>query len=73
MVDKEYEVVLTPQSEGGYTVVVPDLPDVVTEGDTREEALEMARSAIQAYLETLAEHQWPARTAERAQVVVHQA
>jgi len=40
MVGKEYEVILTPQPEDGYTVLVPDLPDVFTEGETREEALE---------------------------------
>lgn len=73
MVDKEYEVVLTAQAEGGYSVSVPELPDVVTEGETREEALEMARDAIQAYLETMAEHQWPVPPSERAQVVIHQA
>ena len=73
MVDKQYEVILTPQPEGGYTVLVPDLPDVVTEGDTREDALEMARSAIEGYLETMAEHDWPVPTGERAQVVIHQA
>lgn len=73
MTDKEYEVVLTPQDEGGYTVSVPELPDVATEGETREEALEMAREAIQAYLETMAEHDWPVPSSERAQVVIQQA
>ncbi|BCV20424.1 type II toxin-antitoxin system HicB family antitoxin [Moorella sp. Hama-1] len=38
---------------GGYTVTVPSLPPVVTEGDTREEALENAREAIACYLEYL--------------------
>jgi hypothetical protein len=33
-----YTVVLEPQGEGGFTVVVPALPEVVTEG----EALRMA-------------------------------
>ncbi|AKX95685.1 HicB family protein [Moorella thermoacetica] len=37
----------------GYTVTVPSLPPVVTEGDTREEALENAREAIACYLEYL--------------------
>lgn len=47
--DQQYEVVLVPQPEGGYVVSVPDLPDVVTEGDTREEALAMAKDAIEGY------------------------
>jgi len=37
----------------GYTVTIPSLPPVVTEGDTREEALENAREAIACYLEYL--------------------
>mgnify|MGYP002882899459 CR=1 FL=1 len=31
---------LIPQPEGGYTVVSPLLPELITEGDTAEEALE---------------------------------
>lgn len=45
-----------PAGEGdiaGYTVTVPSLPPVVTEGDTREEALENTREAIACYLEYL--------------------
>ncbi|MCL6478758.1 MAG: type II toxin-antitoxin system HicB family antitoxin [Peptococcaceae bacterium] len=38
---------------GGYTVLVPSLPPVVTGGDTREEALLNAREAILCYLEYL--------------------
>ena len=30
------------ENEGGYTVVIPDLPGAVTEGDSLEEAFEMA-------------------------------
>lgn len=55
---REYEVVLAAQPEGGFVVTVPDLPDVVTEGETREEALAMARDAIEGYLETMREQGW---------------
>ncbi len=48
-----YTVQLEPAPEGGYTVTVPALPAIVTEGDTYEEALEMARDAIQLYVDTL--------------------
>ena len=51
---EEFEIILTPQPEGGFTVTVPELPDVVTEGDTREQAIEMAREAIEGYLEAVA-------------------
>lgn len=50
----EYTVLLDPDEEsGGYTVTVPALPGIVTQGDTVEEALEMARDAIALYLEDL--------------------
>jgi antitoxin HicB len=42
-----------PPEEGGYTVTVPALPGVVTEGDTLEEAIAMAREAIELHLEGL--------------------
>jgi antitoxin HicB len=71
--EHEYEVVLIPQAEGGYVVSVPDLPDVVTEGETREEALAMAKDAIEAYLETMREQGWALRTAEREHVVIRSA
>ena len=70
---REYEVVLVPQPEGGFVVSVPDLPDVVTEGETREEALAMARDAIEGYLETLRDHGWPLRLGERERVAVRPA
>ena len=44
-------VVLEPQQGGGFTVLVPALPEVVTEGDTEREALANAQEAIRAVLE----------------------
>lgn len=41
-----YSVILEPAEEGGFTVRVPALPEIVTEGDTVDEALDMARDAI---------------------------
>jgi antitoxin HicB len=67
---QEYEVVLIPQPEGGFTVTVPELPDVVSEGETREEALAMTRDAIEDYLEVLGERSWPLRVVERAHVAI---
>jgi antitoxin HicB len=49
----EFKVILIPEEEGGYSVQVPALPGCFTCGDTREEALEMARDAIGLYLEEL--------------------
>jgi predicted RNase H-like HicB family nuclease len=43
----------------------------VTEGETREEALEMARDAIEGYLEVMREKGWPIRRGLREHVAVH--
>jgi antitoxin HicB len=46
-----FSVILEPQESGGFTVLVPALPEVVTEGDTEQEALANAEEAIRAVLE----------------------
>ena len=45
-------LVLTPQLEGGFTVTSPLLPELVTEGDTIEEALANVQDALEATIET---------------------
>ncbi len=45
------KVVLEPQEEGGYTIYVPALPGCISQGETKEEALENIQEAIQLYLE----------------------
>ena len=49
----EYKIplVLTPQTEGGYTVTSPLLPELVTEGNSLVEALENVKDAFAAVLE----------------------
>lgn len=49
---RTYTVILEPMEEGGFLVVVPALPEVVTGGDTEAEAIEMAREAIVMVLES---------------------
>jgi antitoxin HicB len=44
-------LVLTPQPEGGFSVTSPVLPELVTEGDTLEEALENVKDALDAVVE----------------------
>jgi antitoxin HicB len=51
-----YRILLRKEPEGGYTVVVPSLPGCVTYGDTIEKAIEMAKEAIELYIESLKEH-----------------
>lgn len=55
-----YTIILHPdEEEGGYTVTVPALPGCVTQGETLEEAIAMARDAIQLYVESLRAHGEP--------------
>jgi len=50
-----YTIILHPDTdEGGYTVTVPSLPGCITQGDTLEEAIAMAKDAIKLHLEVLA-------------------
>lgn len=48
-----YRVLLTPEAEGGFSVSVPALPGCFTQGETVEEAMEMAREAIGLYVKSL--------------------
>ena len=48
-----YTIIYKPVKEGGYQVMVPLLPGLITFGRTLEEAREMARDAIYCYLESL--------------------
>ncbi len=44
-------LILSPQPEGGYTVTSPVLPELVSEGDSIEEALFNVRDALAAAIE----------------------
>jgi len=46
-VERSYTVVLLPEPEvGGFSVSVPALPEIATQGETEEEAMANAREAI---------------------------
>jgi len=53
MVSYTYTVILEPDEAGGFTAYCPAIPGVVTEGESVEETLRMARDAITGYLESL--------------------
>ena len=53
MVEHGYRVLYEQLSEGGYQVIVPALPGIITYGRTIEEAREMAREAIVCHLKGL--------------------
>jgi antitoxin HicB len=47
--------VFIPQPEGGYTVTSPILPELVTEGDTLDEAFANVQDALAAVVELYAD------------------
>ncbi|MGA9100113.1 MAG: type II toxin-antitoxin system HicB family antitoxin [Methanotrichaceae archaeon] len=49
-----YKIQLIKEDDGSYTVIVPALPGCLTSGETVEEAIEMAKEAIEGYIESLA-------------------
>lgn len=51
-----YTIILRPETEGGFTVVVPSLPGCVTYGKNLLEARRMAGDAISIYLTSLRKH-----------------
>ncbi len=51
--DYSFTILVEPNDPDGYLVTCPALPGVVTQGDTLDEAYEMAHDAIQAYIESL--------------------
>lgn len=49
-----YTIVLDHDTDaGGFVATCPALPGVVTEGETVEETLDMAKDAVRGYLESL--------------------
>ncbi|MDX1920386.1 MAG: type II toxin-antitoxin system HicB family antitoxin [Candidatus Caenarcaniphilales bacterium] len=53
MKDFTYKILLRPEPEGGFTVLVPSLSGCITYGETVEESIKMAKEAISLYLEEL--------------------
>ena len=56
MAKSPYLVRLTIEPEGGYTATVPALPGCVTFGESIDDAVTMAREAIELYIESLQAH-----------------
>ncbi len=64
------KIVLEPSEEGGFTVYVPSLPGCISEGDTREEALDNIREAIELYLEPTEDDHISAEKSEELELAV---
>lgn len=56
---KRLPLLFTPQPEGGYTVTSPILPELITEGDTLEEAFANVADAFAAVKEIYTEQGRP--------------
>lgn len=54
-----YRILLNREPEGGYTVTVPALSGCITYGENVDEAIAMAKEAIELYIESLVEHNEP--------------
>jgi antitoxin HicB len=63
-----FSIILEPQEGGGFTVVVPALPEVVTEGNTEDEALANVEGAIRAILEYRQDHDIPIPSDSRPEI-----
>lgn len=50
-----YAVILEPEAEGGFSVVIPALPEAHTQGETVEECLVNAVEVIELVLEMRAQ------------------
>lgn len=55
----EFNIRLVPEEDGRWTAEVPALLGCVTWGNTKEQALERIKEAIQLYLEVLQEEGKP--------------
>ena len=63
-----YTVLFEPAVEGGYTVTVPMLPGVITEGETLAEARGRVNEAIRGYLKVLQKHREPIPVERKAEL-----
>ena len=55
----KYRVLIEQDEDGMYVAEVPSLPGCISQGRTREQAVENIREAIAVYLESLEAHNEP--------------
>jgi len=70
---REFDIVMVAEPEGGFSVFVPELPSVATQGETIEEARTNAQEAIEGYLEVMHEDGLPIPSVHRDRVAVNAA
>ncbi|MCX8106385.1 MAG: type II toxin-antitoxin system HicB family antitoxin [Ignavibacterium album] len=55
----KFRVIITQDEDGVFIAECPSLPGCISQGKTREEALENINDAIKGYLESLKKHNEP--------------
>ena len=55
----KYRVTIEQDEDGVFVAEVPALPGCITQGNTRQEAIDNAKEAIEVYLESLEAHGEP--------------
>ena len=70
---REFDVVMVAEPEGGYSVFVPELPSVATQGESIEEARANAQEAIEGFQEVMHEDGLPIPAVHRDRVAVYAA
>jgi predicted RNase H-like HicB family nuclease len=51
-----YKLLLHKEPEGAYTVMVPALPGCITYGEDIDQAIEMAKEAIELYISSVSSY-----------------
>ena len=55
----KYRVLIEQDEDGVYVAEVPSLPGCISQGQTREQAIENIKEAVAIYLESLEAHDEP--------------
>jgi predicted RNase H-like HicB family nuclease len=65
----KFRVIIEPDEDGVFVATVPSLPGCLSQGSTREEALQNVREAIEGYLESLRDRGDPIPPAINEEVI----
>jgi antitoxin HicB len=65
---RAYPAALAPDPDGGFTVTFRDVPEAITEGDTREEVLLRAEDALESALAMYVAAKEPLPTSSEAEI-----
>jgi predicted RNase H-like HicB family nuclease len=49
----KYPMSIYPEDDGGYTIIIPDLPGCMSQGETLEGAIESINEARELWIETV--------------------